>query len=484
MPKVRDGQSDFTGGLRTNGSIFDGQDNEVSELINWRVDPSGSLVVRLGTQQITPALSDFAQEVYHWKRTSGTSMLLASTFDRHVHYSDDPEHNNYPLSFVDAGAVSTNGASFFVGFRDSLNEVAYFRGGAGFGLLKFNGLTFTAVGGTPGNLGQLVVYNRRLFSFNGSTLYWSDLDNGDSLGVAAAGGGQAVIRTFGGGGIVGLHVLGTTLFIFHRTSVSAFRGWTQDDIDIESGTSVVSHPVGLVSTTAATAFNGYLYFVGHDEQVYRMSENGIVEPISNQVRDAIASDINGITYVIANSADREIWVTPQASQTTWVYNVDRNVWYKFVLGGASWAWFAELSSRNSDTQPTILGVSSNNGLIYDLKYPGSSKDQVSTTGTGGNSITATVDTKHLTFGDPALVKALRFLYVAVGGDASHVVSPFLIDEHGASTALTPFAPTGEVDRVQAWGRYKAPRVRLTYNGGGFAKLSDIYLDAFVYNRPT
>lgn len=485
MPKLRDGQSDFTGGLRTNGSIFDGQDNEVTELINWRIDPSGSLIVRPGTQFITTSgLSDFAVEAYHWRPTSGDNMLIVSTFDRHLHYTTDPDHTDYPFTFTDAGAVSTNGAAFMVGFRDTLNEVVYFRGGASLSLLKFNGVTFTAVGGAPSNLGQLVVYNRRLFSFNGSTLYWSDLDNGDSLGVAASGGGQAIIRTFGGGQIVGLHVLGTTLFIFHRESISAFRGWTQDDIDIESGMSVVSNPVGLVSTNAATPFGGYLYFVGHDEQFYRMSEAGAVEVISNPVRDALATSINAITYVTANLSNREIWITPQASSTTWVYNVDRGVWYKFQLGGGPWQWFTEFSSRNSDTQPTIIGVSSNNGRMYDLRYLAASKDQVGATGTGGSNITAEIQTKHLTFQDPSLVKALRFLYLSASGDSSNPVTPSVLNESGFSTALTAFNPTGAVDRVQAWGKFKAPRVKLTYAGGGFPKLSDIYLDAFVYNRPT
>lgn len=481
MPRVRDGQSDFTGGVRSNGSLFDGIDSEVTELINWRIDLSGSLVVRPGSQVIHNALSDLASEVYQWKPTSDDTVLLIATVDGHLYYTTvDPEESGYPLTLADAGDVQS--AQFMVGFRDATQEVVYFRSGPSLLLKKFDGSGVTTVGAGT-NLGRMVVYNRRLFSFVGSTLYWSDLDNGDTLGDETQGGGRALIRTFGGGDIVGLAVLGSTLFVFHRTSVSRFRGWTIDDIDIESGLSVVSNPVGLANSWAVAAFGGYLYFVGHDAQVYRMTEEGSVEVISNQVRDDIGDELQLSAFVIANPNDREIWVAPSGSTTTWIYNVDRGAWYKFAFAHGSWIWMTEIAARDHDNSPAILGVSSEDGNIYDLRYLAAPRDAVCADGLSGVNLTADFQSRHFTFSDPSLVKSLRFLYLAIDG-VSTGVSVFVIDENDNSASLGTIEPTGAVDRFQAWGKFKAPRVRLTYSGGGFPVLSDVYLDAFVYNRPT
>jgi hypothetical protein len=476
----RDGVTDFRGGLRQIGARRDLADNEVATLDNWRITLSGSLLKRWGSQKIhTTTFGGTVSAGYEWRLGNINTGFLMLQSGTHI-YQTTSGGLAYPATFTDLGAVVANNfGSGMAGFRDGTAEVVYI--GDGGPLNKWDATTFTAnIASTP-NVSQLLVYNRRLFGFSGDTLYWSDLDNGDTLGIVASGGGSARIRTFGNGPIVGLAVVGTTLFIFHSSGVSRFRGWSQDDIDINSGTSAVNNPVGARDWHGIAVFNGYAYWISPDSRAYRLSEDGDVEEIGKQVNLSFP----GSPIAVANKGEREIWFRNVGNGSTmYVYNTDVGAWStnSYIQGSSAWSAFVNLQERFADDTGTVLACSFD-GFVYDLRYQTAALDAVLADGTGGSLYTATLVTNPFDFMNASVVKAIRYGYFGIEG-ANAAVTVQLVDETGALVGSGPNITAGPgVTRVQLAGNYKAPGLSLSYGGSAFASLSDAWLYGFVYNRP-
>jgi hypothetical protein len=473
MPtKVRDGQSSFAGGLRTKGEIT--QDGEAEVLENFRIRPSGSIEVRAGSQFIhSSAFAGRIQGIFHWRRNSGSD-YLAVIANAELHTASS--FINYPVTFTNQGAAVAFGSTpvNFAGFQNGGTEYLYWTDGGQ--INKWDGTTLTQdVTGSPA-VSQVIVYNRRLFGFSGATLYWSALDEGDTLGISASGGGQAVIKTFGGGGIRAMAVVGRTLFLFHSDGVSRFTGWTQDDIDISSGLAAANERIGVENVYNVTTYAGYVYWVSQDRNVYRMSEAGDIQ----QVSSALSFTSAILSVGVANSKDGEIWFAATELGTgeplVYVYNVPLNAWSTFRLeGGSSVGPTAAFSSDRTVYFGDLAG------FVSHMDYTTSPRDRVTAAGSGGTLFDATLQTRPLPFGDASIVKSLRFLQIL--SDTTGTIDPSLVGETGTETALTGVTGNGAVARVQAWGRYHQPRVKLVLNNDGFASVSGVALDGFAYNRP-
>jgi hypothetical protein len=478
MPmKVRDGVTDFRGGMRSVGDVRDKDAHEAAFLQNWRVDPSGGLVVRDGSRLLSATAIGAPSTVrglFYWQQATASDMTLAAA-NGHVYYTTD---DGPPATWTDAGAgLNANSSVTFAAFRDSTGERVYIADGGQ--LNKFDGFAVTSdIASTP-SVDQVIVYNRRLFGFSGQTLYWSALDDGDTLGIAASGGGEAVIRTFGGGNIVGLAVVGRTLFILHEAGVSRFSGWTQDDIDIESGASAVSNPVGAFDVGGIVSFGGYAYFVGADSRVYRVGEAGGVELISEKITLEFPG---GAATSTAYPKYQEIWFySAGVGNPIYVYNVLLGAWYTFALpSSTSYSAMASVPKNNNDESTVMVGDAGGRVFFFGQTAPVDGTSAAA--GTGGSAIVCQVDSRPLDFGDASLVKAMRFGYL---GSSAHSGFAFsLVDETETVTSLGDVTGNGSVKRLQAWGRYRAPQIRLTYSSlTDFATVSDLGLDAFAYNRP-
>ena len=482
MKPRRDGVTDFSGGVRNIGARRDTGENESLLIDNWRLTLSHGLVRRYGSQKIhTSSFGGTVLAVYEWRFSNIGAGYLMVQAGSHI-YATPSDGLLYPATFTDLGSVvSSSFNAGMAGFRDNAGEVVYIADNGQ--LNKWDTSTFsTDLPGTPTGITQLVVYNRRLFGFNGDTLYWSDLDNGDTLGDNTNGGGSARIKTFGGGPIVGLAVVGTTLFIFQDNGVSRFRGWSQDDIDIQSGTSAVNNPIGADDWRGITVFNGYAYWISADKKAYRLSEDGDVEEIGRQ----ITLVFQGSPIAVANKEEREIWFRNIGSGSqVYIYNIDLNAWTTatFNQGSSAWSMFTWLKSRFTDSQGTMLAASFD-GFIYDLRYTTAVLDATNADGTGGSAYVSKIITNPFEFGDASLVKALRYGYIGADNLSGSVTVTIMDDSGvlvGSSAQSVPVG--GGVTRFQAWGNYKAPAVQVAYGGATLATLSDIWLYGFPYNRP-
>jgi hypothetical protein len=208
-------------------------------------------------------------------------------------------------------------------FRDGTSEALYICAGTGKHLSKWNGAALTGGVTTsdPTNITYIWVANQRLFGVapgNPQTLYWSGLNNGDTLGDVANGGGSATIRTFGGGLLQWGFQLGPTNYLIHSRGISAFTGRTFDDIAIQAGTEGVTPDVQIMYCNPQqgkpfAVINGIAYLVTQTGLVL-LRANGTVEPydqpdqpdpILSRIRTSYQVQCNGC---MEHTRKHELWI--------------------------------------------------------------------------------------------------------------------------------------------------------------------------------
>ena len=234
-----------------------------------------------------------------------------------------------------------------VGFRDATGEVVYIADGdtTNPALNKWNGTTLTThMASTPTKITQICLYNQRLFGITGgdSKIYWSGLNNGDSLGVAASGGGEAIIRTFGDQKITGLAVNGASLLVFHETGISKFTGLTQDDIAIAAGAQGVTNDVGCVAPRSIVSTPDVVFFLS-DRGFYAANESA-VRPISLKLDPLIKSLDFATTENVIGAHNR-------IAKEIWWYLPDKGIYrFNYALG----AWTGPCAAGYTDPVTTCL----------------------------------------------------------------------------------------------------------------------------------
>ena len=290
-PILRDEQGDFRGGLNLAADDVHVGENEVRRADEAVLTQYGAINKRLGSQYLNDSAlsaSHAVQNGYTWLKDDGTEQLLAV-----VNGTLYTANYGIPTTWTAiAGSLKTTGTPSLVGFRDATGEVVYIADGdtTNPALNKWNGTTLTThIASTPTKITQICLYNQRLFGITGgdSKIYWSGLNNGDSLGVAASGGGEAIIRTFGDQKITGLAVNGASLLVFHETGISKFTGLTQDDIAIAAGAQGVTNDVGCVAPRSIVSTPDVVFFLS-DRGFYAANES-TVRPISLKLDPLIKS---------------------------------------------------------------------------------------------------------------------------------------------------------------------------------------------------
>lgn len=474
-PVLRDGQLDFRGGLNTASEEYALAENELRRAEEAILTEYGAVLKRLGSQYLQDAAlhASGVQQGYAWLRDNGTQqlMLVANGTLYTGSYA-------IPATFTaQSGALKATGAPAICGFRDGSGEVAYIADGdTATSLNKWNGTTLTTdLASTPAGITQLCVYNQRLFGCTGTDqkVYWSALNNGDSLGVAGSGGGEAIIRTFSDQNVTGFAVQGSSLLIFHTSGVSRFTGLTQDDIAIAAGAQGVTGDVGAIGGRGIISTPQGAYFLS-DRGFFMATETG-VQPISIKIDDKTRSwDLAQSASVIGThrSALHELWwFVPSVGVLR--YNYVLGAWTGPCAGGyvdpvTTAMWMAV----DSDQQPIVL-VGDATGHVKQGDAPLIYRDNVPTSGNGGTVYSMAVRCKRLYFGDPASFKAYKWLYLTAGLRASTTAS-VIWQSQSASGAYTLPNPTGGgagawgtgVWGTGIWGAGATKPVRVPINGYG------------------
>lgn len=447
---VRDGQASFVGGLNLTADASQLGSNQVRRADNARLTEFGGIVKRLGSQRTHAAAVGGGNPVrggYAWNQPGFVRELIVANGGLLT--------GSYSVGMswtAVAGTLAASAYPSFAAFRDGSVECVYIADGGLLNKYVAAGTLTTDLAGTP-SVAQLAVYNQRLFGVSGQdqTLHFSGLNDGDSLGVAASGGGTAVIRTFSNQRIVALRPLGAMLVIFHVSGLSRFTGYTQDDIDIDAGASGISGDVGTIAPRSIVEVDGALTFLS-DRGFYRLTEQSL-EPISVPVESAF-QDIDQTDFsrvaAVHNKSDREVWYyIPDVGVYVWNYRL--NAWTGPWDGGfISPATHSLWESRDASSRPIVL-MGGADGFVRRPDMPTTYVDDLLSDGTGGTPFTMTVQLHRLYFADEGVAKTLR--RAIVGCDLRGSSGAALQWTCGTTTATKALSvgASGAVWGTGSWG---------------------------------
>jgi hypothetical protein len=275
--RVFDEQRSFVGGL--NQSVPNDQiaDNEMSFTQNVRLSkPEGWLQRRGGSRNLSTTYVTITQGM-NWHDAS----VGGNRFD--IGYVNGTGHlwafraSPNTVAPLDLGATSGGSWVDFAPFRSATSGLVLYVGTSGGVPVKMNSIgTITTLSGKP-TVEILAVYNSRLFAADNGvgnpgappTLYWSALNDGDTLGDAANGGGSAILTGDATNLICGLKTLGNSLFIFRKRGIARFTGWSQTDFNLQDGSRGITPTISARGQRVITTLGDHIYFWGTDGCAYR-----------------------------------------------------------------------------------------------------------------------------------------------------------------------------------------------------------------------
>ena len=449
-PIVMDGQGDFRGGLNLAADEDVLAPNELRRADDALLDEYGAIKKRFGSQKLRDTGLNSANPIqngFGWLRDNGTQELLAVSNGTLYTAS-----YAIPATWTSrSGSLKTTGTPAFAGFRDTSSEVAYLADGdSATSLNKWNGTTLTTnLASTPAGITQLAVYNQRLFGCTGADqkIYWSALNNGDTLGVTASGGGEAVVRTFGDQNITGLAAFGSSLLLFHQSGISRFTGLTQDDIAIAAGAQGVTTDVGAIAGRSIVTTPQGIYFLS-DRGFYVATETQVA-PISLKldpmIRGLDLSSTTGIVGVHRRALKEVWWFLPDKG--IYRYNYALGAWTGPCQGGyLSPATTALWEAQDAEGQPIVL-VGDDDSFVKQADVPAIYRDNALSNGTGGTTFAMAVRCRRVFHGETLTFKAYKWAYLQVNQQASTGCSLTWFTKAGSGT----FTLLNPAAGASAWG---------------------------------
>jgi hypothetical protein len=444
----------FTGGLNTVSDPAALGPNQARQLVNARLTTYGSATRRGGTRKILAAAvgTTATRNVgIYWPKFEKVCVVAGSTQKLYTATA--------PASFTTTWSMTMDAGTVFKAlslalFQDTTTEILYGESQAG-GLYKWDGTTSTNVtAGTPVSVNGICVANARLWGWNSTasstSIYYSALNNGDTLGVAASGGGQ-INLTEGGitdEPIIACAPLGSSLMIFPQTGIHRLTGFGESDL------SVVPQPatkdLRICGQQAIDSFHNALW-VQTTQGLYQVTEGSAVPVGTPETPDptiaAIAASTSAnLTIVYANAATLEIWVIIPGTGT-YCYNL--------LLGAWSGPWNGAIFASSAPSIPfpireTTLDIKQRtvmppdaNGLMWELDSPDWFTDSADADGTNGTAYTMTVQARRLFTEKRDISKAWRYVNVTALLTASATAPTCVVQSMlgGASTSTfnTPIA---------------------------------------------
>jgi hypothetical protein len=491
MARVIEAQDTFAQGISLNP-----KGDRAQMLQNFRVLADGSVQKRGGSRYIGPSSNPFASGTvtagFDWRLGDGTVVHLVVTDSGTGWYkfregSDVAWVNTASAIFgqgsfalFSSGGVGTEAVYYAdTGGAPSLNR--YTLGG---------GLTIN-LAGTP-NVGSLAVYNRRLYGAadpgNPQRLYWSGLDDGDTLGIAPNGGFVDVI-TANRSPIIGIAVAGPSLLIFHKDGISRFTGWTVDDFAVDPRG--VSSTVGCRNKRSICPVGSHqAAFLGSDGVYLCNGES--VQRISDPLQDHLLKQVLGeqIADPVMGYHARynELWIGHDESGI-YAVNLATGAWmgpHYFTSDGqaphAMWAGFDRLDRQ----QLTIGNEGFDSAMQVEACDNGGDvllKDFCAADNTGGTNVAGKVIPRRFELGSPSLTKSLRSVRVAGDFKANINVSVRADTNTGNATVnLTTVA--GDRSYVAFPGGSGAwVDVTISDGGGtGLSHIQQVELEGFTLQR--
>lgn len=493
----------MSGGLNTISDDIALTPTQLRRTTNARLTDYGALTKRGGTQRTSsaalaavPVLNGFT-----WRKDSGTQQIMAVCNTKLY----TGTYGTFPITYTQqTGTLSLTVVPTFVQFRDGTNDVVYIADG---GLLnRWDGTTLTEnIAGTPA-VKMLAVHNERLWACGDASapdsIYYSALNNGNTLGNGSAGGGQIVVRTFADETTVNLTSVGTSLLIFHRRGISRLTGFGQDDITVAPAS--ITSDVGLIAPLSVVSIGTLAYFLT-ERGLYRCNEVDVSPIGSVETPDPLLPIIRSLTVTefqniraAFNRATRELWITiPQTG--VYVYHTILNAWSgPFDEGYISPDTSCLFETLDVDGLPVMMRGDAS-GWISLCDPDNINLDNVSANGTGGTRYTMSAQLHRMYCGDEALAKSMRWGYLTANLRGSDQCSVRWNTESGSSSYALPPSVYGTWG-LGTWGtgvwttgtsvNYRIPMGGVTYytdleivdSGEGSPIISRVQIETFSLGR--
>lgn len=414
--QVFDSQDSFSGGLNTTSDESALAKNQIRRADNARLVVEGGITKRLGTQRTSAAAIVAATPVrggYSWRKPTTAEELTVCDGKLYTGaFSIGMTWTNK------AGALAAGVVPSFAGFiAGASTEAAYIADGGP--LNKYDGATLSVnLAGTP-SVSRIAVYNQRLYGISGTdqSIYGSPLNDGDNLGIDAAGGFEAIVRTFGDQHLTAIATVKNSLLLWHVSGISRFTGITQDDLDIAAGAQGVTSDVGTIAPDSIVVIADQQLGIDvalfvTDRGVYEAHESGIL-PVSNPIRSVLASLSQADFARVAASHNRRyfevLFYIPDVG--VYVYNYVLKAWsgpwnrgFKDVVTYSLW------ESQDSEARPIVLAGKAD-GFVELVDAPRIYRDRVHSDGTGGDLFTFAVRCRRLYAKDYTTEKSWKWAHV-------------------------------------------------------------------------
>lgn len=477
---VMEETASFAGGLNTISADDALLENQFRRGDNGRLTQFGAFTKRGGTQRTAAALiaATAIQNGLAWFQSSGETVSMAVCGGTLF----TTTYGAFPLTWTQRGSTAALSTSVTPSLAQFLQlagtDSVYIADG---GLLnRYTGTTLTTnIAGTP-SVNVLAVHNQRLWGCGDpafpDSIWYSALNDGDSLGVGGSGGGQIVVRTFGDQDVIGLISLGTSLMIFHRTGVSRLTGYGQSDVSVTPAG--VTGDVGSIAPFSLVRVNNVVYFMT-ERGLYVATEQGVApvstpeqpDPLSVILPQMSKANIANVRAVL-NRGTRELWVMIPG-YGVYLYHTILKAWAgPWVDGYLSPEVGTLFETLNTSGYPIILRGDAS-GFVSECDRPNVVLDNVAATGTGGTSYALTLQCRRLYGGDPHTAKAWRFGYTLadLAGSAAASVGWYTDTASAAERLPTSSAATwggsGTAWGAGTWGALAQTSYRVQLDGSGY-----------------
>lgn len=504
MPQfLRDGQTSFAGGLNTSADAYSVRPDQVRLATEARLTVYGAISKRGGTQRTTaaPIAAAGMLALTGWYQTGGTTStvgVINGSVTRASLTGAAPE-----TWTTTAGTLSTSVRGQFAEFIDGTGaEVLYYADGGP--LNRWTGTTLTEnIASTP-SCTALAVHNARLWGVGDasfpSSVFYSALNNGDSLGISGSSGGQINVRTFGAEALVALCSIGTSLLLFHERGVSRITGYGTDDIIVAP--QAVSSTVAVCGPHAIAVSESVCFALTLDGLMI-VSDTGAQVVQTPDKPDPTVAVVRGLTRaqrqncrLLAVPMTRELWAyIPDVG--VYVWHQDLQAWAGPWTGWATTDCLSWALTRTATGVPLVVRADTNGYVLY--TDTATVKDDILSDGTGGSTIVLQVQTRRLTFGDPAIVKALRYVWALSrlrgtstaqvqwesGGESGAVdlqstMATASWDTVGAvwdTPGMTWDAEGDGIQRQPAWGAGRTVQATVVDDGTGQNEVNQLFFEA-------
>lgn len=486
--RVLDQQPSMDGGLNdvSDQSIL--QPNQLRRTTNMRLTEYGAATKRGGTRRTSTAALAAASVLngFTFQQDSGTNQILAVCNG----VLRTTTYGSFPWTWAtQSGALSTTVAPDFAQFRDGSGNDVVFIADGGY-ILKWTGSALSRLTSPTVQVDTLQVHNERLWACGNTTypdsIFYSDLNNGETLGDGAAGGGQIVVRTFGDERIIGLASINTSLLIFHRRGISRLTGYGQDDIT--AAPAGVTADVGTIAAKAIVASNNVAFFIS-ERGLYRCNESQVLPVGTPQKPDPLLPIIRSLTSAqfdqiraVMNRATKELWIAIPG-YGCYQYHTILDSWSgPWDTGYVSPDTTAFFEAINSTGLPVMLKGDAS-GWVTLCDAPSVNTDNAAAAGTGGTRYAMTAQLHRMYCGDDSLAKALRWGYLTAQLNGSDNCAVNWSTNESAGSYQLPASSAGiwattSLWGVGVWGGANSQNYRIPMSGTGY------YIDVAIADSGT